>query len=82
MYRLPLKPVFVASFGHDFHSWFIRLLALRVTKIGIHGNPYLCISYTLFQALVEHTDPLKQSSIADFVIFVKDNLFWLGIVTS
>ena len=29
-----------------------------------------------------HTIPLKQLSIADFVIVAKDSLFWFSIVTS
>ena len=57
-------------------------VALWVTKIGIHGDPYIFF-YFLHEILCpEHTNQLKQLPISHFSIFVKDGRSWLGIVTS
>ena len=90
MHELPWITIFwsrVRWFVNDFHEWRShewKSLANHITidqKVVIHGNELLF--YFLHAILCpEHTIPLKQSSIAYFVIVAKDGLFWLTIVTS
>ena len=55
-----------------------------VTKIGIHGNPYIILYLARYFMPWSSTQTryLKQSSMTqfDFVIFAKDGVFWIGIV--
>ena len=72
-------------------QWFSRVTKSRVKIIGKSRHEWpkslLAVTNALFYFLhaiwcSEHTIPLKSSSIAHFAIVVKDDLFWLSIVTS
>ena len=58
-------------------------IASRVTKEAVFTVTHTLINFLYaISALIEHTNPLKHSSVAHFAIFTVDGLFWLGIVTS
>ena len=49
-----------------------------IRNFGIHGNQYIFISYTLIYALIEHTNPLKQSPIFIHALIICVNYMFLS----
>ena len=79
-------------YSHEWGDSAMIFTSHKVTNLNHCQNAsqtsVFTITYTMFYflhaigSLIEHTNLLKQSSIAHFIIFTKDGTFLLGIVTS